>query len=99
MGQWTSLPLMGSARYQATAVGVNGLLYVIGGYGYNATGPAGGVEVYNPATNTWRTVTAMPTARWALGAGAVNGRIYTVGGLAVGNLGEVTLADNQVYIP
>ena len=57
------------------------------------------MEVYNPATNTWRTVTAMPTARWSLGAGAISGRIYTVGGRAVGAQEEVTLADNQVYLP
>jgi len=98
-GRWTSLPPMASARYQATAVGLNGLLYVIGGYGYNATGPVIAVEVYNPVSNTWRTVTAMPTARWSLGAGAINGRIYAIGGKAVGALGEVTLAANQVYIP
>src|SRR6266542_2486143 len=36
-GEWTSLPPMSVARYAATAVGVNGLLYVMGGYTAFAT--------------------------------------------------------------
>jgi len=91
--EWTSLPPMAVARYAATAVGVNGLLYVIGGYTAFAA-PLATVEVYNPATNTWRTVTGMPTARWWPGAGAINGKVYAVGGH-----GEVTLTTTEVYTP
>jgi N-acetylneuraminic acid mutarotase len=92
-GQWTSLPPMSVARYTATAVALNGLLYVMGGY--TAFGaPLTTVEVHNPVTKTWRTVTGMPTARWWLGAGAINGKVYAVGGHR-----DATLAVNQVYIP
>jgi hypothetical protein len=92
-GQLTSLPPMSVRRSAPTAVGLNGLLYVIGGM--SATGEtAATVEVYNPATNTWRTVTGMPTARWWPGAGAINGKVYAVGGH-----GEVTLPTTEVYTP
>jgi hypothetical protein len=90
-GQWTSLPPMSVARYAATAVGLNGLLYVIAGL--DAFGPVT-TEVYNPATNTWRTVTGMPTARWSPGAGAINGKLYAVGGN-----GGITLQTTEVYTP
>jgi N-acetylneuraminic acid mutarotase len=91
-GLWSALPPMTVARYWATAVGLNGKLYVIGGY--NGIEPVTTVEVYDPATNRWRTVSGMPTARWSLGAGAINGKVYAVGGG-----GNVTQAINQVYTP
>ena len=90
---WSGIPPMSVQRYAATAVGMNGLLYVIGGYTSRGT-PVATVEVYNPTTNTWRTVTDMPGARWWLGSGTVNGRIYAVGGH-----GATTLATNQAYVP
>jgi N-acetylneuraminic acid mutarotase len=79
-------------RYSAAAVGLNGLLYVMGGYSGN--GPVVWADVYNPATNSWRTVTDMPTGRWSPGAGALNGKVYVVGGQA-----DTTLTTNQAYTP
>jgi N-acetylneuraminic acid mutarotase len=92
-GQWIGLPPMTVPRSAATAVGVNGLLYVIGGM--SETGEKlTTVEAYNPATNSWRTVTGMPTARWGAGAGVVGGKVHVAGGN-----GGTTLATNQAYIP
>jgi len=91
-GEWSGLPQLKVARYSATAVGINGRLYVIGGY--NGGDPLTAMEAYNPATNTWGTVTGMPTARWSPGAGAINGKIYVAGGE-----GDATLTTNQVYTP
>jgi kelch-like protein 2/3 len=88
--QWDSLPLT-SPRYWASAVGLNGLLYIMEGYSGN--GPVVWAEVYNPATKTWRPLTDMPT-RWSPSAGAINGKIYVIGGQ-----GDVTLATNQAYTP
>jgi kelch-like protein 2/3 len=84
---------MSVARSGATAVGLNGLLYVMGGMSAGGA-KAATVEVYNPATNSWRTVTGMPTARWFLGAGVIGGKLYAVGGNA-----GTSLATNQVYTP
>ena len=69
---------MAVPRYQATAVAMNGLLYVIGGY--NGSDPVHTAEVYDPTTNRWRTLTGMPTRRWSPGAAAINGKLYAVGG-------------------
>jgi kelch-like protein 2/3 len=73
-------------------VGLNGLLYVVGGYSGN--GPVVWAEVYNPATNSWRPLTDMPTAGWSPGAGAINGKLYVIGGQT-----DTTMAINQVYTP
>jgi N-acetylneuraminic acid mutarotase len=91
--QWSSVASMKVGRYQAAAVGLNGLLYVIGGSDGNA--PLTTAEVYDPATNTWRTLTGMPAARWSLAAGAINGKLYAFGG----ENGDSTLATNQTYTP
>ena len=90
--RWSALPPMTVARYWATAVGLNGKLYVIGGY--NAIDPVATVEMYDPTTNRWSTVSGMPTARWSPGAGAISGKLYAVGGG-----GSVTQKINQVYTP
>src|SRR5262249_50879143 len=90
---WSGLPPMKVARYAATAVGLNGLLYVIGGYTANAA-PVPSVEVYNPTTNTWRTVSDMPTARFWVGSGAVGGKVYAVGGHGTG-----PLTTTEAYTP
>ncbi|MEZ0333762.1 MAG: kelch repeat-containing protein, partial [Gemmatimonadales bacterium] len=50
-GQWTSLSPMSFERQSATAVGLNGLLYVMGGHA--AFGDVGTVEVYDPGTRQW----------------------------------------------
>jgi N-acetylneuraminic acid mutarotase len=80
------------ARYWATAVGLNGRLYVMGGY--DGIDVVNTVEVYDPATNRWSTVTGMPIARWSAGAGAINGKIYAAGGFLRG-----TLPFNLAYTP
>ena len=79
-------------RYWASSVGLNGRLYVIGGYSGN--GQIVASESYDIASRTWRILTDMPTGRWSPGAGAINGKIYVVGGQ-----GDATLAANEVYTP
>jgi hypothetical protein len=83
---------MSVARYWATAVGLNGRLYVIGGYDGNAA--VATVEEYDPAARRWRTLAGMPTARWSPGAGAIGGKVYAIGGG-----GDSSLAVTQVYTP
>ena len=92
-GKWTSLSPMSFERQSATAVGLNGLLYVIGGFAAFG-GQVGTVEVYDPGTRQWRALSEMPTERWSLGAGAINGRVYAVGGH-----GGTTLPTTEVYLP
>ena len=79
-------------RYWASSVGLNGRLYVIGGY--RGSGQIVASESYDIASRTWRILTDMPTGRWSPGAGAINGKIYVAGGQ-----GDVTLAANEAYTP
>jgi N-acetylneuraminic acid mutarotase len=77
---WAPKASMNTARWQAGVVGIdgiNGKLYVVGGY--NGAGLAT-VEEYDPSTNTWTTKTSMPTTRWELSLGVINNNIYAVGG-------------------
>lgn len=69
----------------ASAVGVNGLLYVIGGQ-TNAGGRGErshyttAVHAYDPHTETWSARAPMPTARSAMAHGVIDGKIYVAGG-------------------
>jgi N-acetylneuraminic acid mutarotase len=92
-GTLKSVAPMGVGRQQASAVGLNGLLYVIGGS--DGVTPLTTTEVYDPATNQWRTRTGMPTARWSLGAGAIGSKLYAVGG----ETWDTTLTTTQAYTP
>jgi N-acetylneuraminic acid mutarotase len=91
-GTWTTLSSMGTLRHSAAATGLNGRLYVMGGYSGN--GPVAWSEVYDPATGIWRQLSEALTARSSPGSGAINGKIYLVGGQA-----DTTLATNQAYAP
>jgi hypothetical protein len=89
-----------------TAVGPDGLIYVIGGYD---GGTAAAVEAYDPVRNTWtcsvgdtganctaRNLAPLPTARSRLGAATgPDGRIYAVGGYD----GRNYLATVEAYDP
>jgi N-acetylneuraminic acid mutarotase len=75
---WTIKAAMPTARSEATAGVVNGILYVVGGtdrHGY--AGAA--VEAYDPATNTWTTKAPMLARCYAPVSGVVNGILYVVG--------------------
>jgi len=89
---WTTLPGMTTLRYSAAATGLNGLLYVVGGYSGN--GAVVWAEAYNPSTRTWRILPDMPTGRGSPGAGAINGKVYVAGGQ-----GDVTVTANETYTP
>jgi hypothetical protein len=74
---WTGKASMPFCLNYATAVSLNGKVYVMGGIngGCKPT-----VEEYDPAGNSWAYMTDMPTARLCLSAVALNGLIYTFGG-------------------
>lgn len=89
---WKALAPLPSKRGSASAVVVNGKIYLIGGAGVHPGSkevslhparPHRAVstnEVYDPASNTWETRSPMPTARNHAASGAVNGKIYIIGG-------------------
>lgn len=77
---WATMPPLPSVRQNHDAVGLNNIVYVIGGLS-----PAGvsltRVDAFNLATNTWSPRAPLPSPRSDLnGASAINGRIYVSGG-------------------
>jgi N-acetylneuraminic acid mutarotase len=78
-GGWVQKYYMPTARYGASAVEINGRIYVAGGF--NSSGVAlNKLEVYNPESNSWNTnVAAMPEAKGYCG-GAADGGVFIIGG-------------------
>lgn len=83
---WTTAAAMPTPRHGlAAALGSDGRIYAIGGFGGTSTpcpGVAcGTVEAYDPATNTWIARASMPTSRTFLAAvAATDGKVYAIGG-------------------
>ncbi len=66
--------------HHTTLVGVNGRLYVLGGYDGASSQPTDRVHVYEPATKRWTAGPPMPTPRGGLASALLQGRIHTIGG-------------------
>lgn len=82
-GEWVKLRGMPTARSEMTAVTLDGMIYVIGGY-VNGSAPwrsSKAVEVYDPATNLWSQRAALPMGLNHMQAAAHKGKVYVFGGL------------------
>ncbi len=86
---------MPTGRWGLTAIGVDGIIYAIGGWspsaGYLATN-----EAYDPVTDSWSVKAPMPTARRYMATTVVDGLIYAIGGWSAANSYEDA---NEVYDP
>ncbi|HVD61918.1 MAG TPA: invasin domain 3-containing protein [Gemmatimonadaceae bacterium] len=71
----------------------NGILYVVGGGGWDTQSYSGAVNAYDPATDQWTSKTRMPTARGELSAGVIDGILYAVGGYNSHDLNTVEAYD------
>ena len=78
-GRWEARASMPTARSELAVAVADGLIFVPGGYGGEAT-----MEVYDPASDTWRSLATMPEGRHHLMAAAVEGQIYVMGGARPG---------------
>lgn len=79
---WTRAAAMPTDRYGAAAVaGLDGRIYVLGGWSTRSNTALTTVEAYTPSTNSWKVLASMHAARQSL-AGAMDpsGRIYAIGG-------------------
>lgn len=79
---WTTKTKMPVAIHGASAVVVNGKIYVIGGatISNGAYYRSNKVYMYDPLTDSWTQKTNMPTARDLLSTVVVDGKIYAIGG-------------------
>ena len=84
---------MSTPAADSASVVYNGKVYVIGGYGANATTYLTNTQIYDPVADSWSTGAAIPTGVWGAGCAAYNDKIYVFGGatLATGRSGT-TLA-------
>ncbi len=101
-GNWvTTLQTMPIARAaQAMAVGVDGLIYVIGGAtdAFNSGDAFSSVSVYDPATDAWSAAASMDNARKYLGATVTpDGRIMSLGGNDASSVFDV-VESLQLYL-
>lgn len=96
---WSTITSMSTFRAAlAAAIGVNGRIYALAGFGPNLVVTNTG-EAYSLATNEWNLVASVPTARAVLAAAAgPDGLIYTMGGCA-GFPCSIQLALVEAYNP
>jgi N-acetylneuraminic acid mutarotase len=72
---------MSTSRMFHAAAGLNGKIYVLGGYPrpYVATALRS-AEVYDPAADTWTPIQDMSAPRWGFAAASVGNMVYAIGG-------------------
>lgn len=93
---WEKLASMNVARYDFACTEVNGLVYVVGGYGLDGESLSS-VEVYNPDTNKWSMIESLRRPRWGGFACGFQGKLYVMGGRSSFTIGNSKLVD--VYNP
>lgn len=81
--RWTPSASAGVPRYEAQGAGVNGKLYVFGGFerdGSNGPFVTARSEAYDPATNTWTALPDQPEAITHAGTAVDGAVVYFAGG-------------------
>ena len=83
--QWSPTTNMPDPTASAgSAVGTDGLFYVFGGYGPDATTltPSATLQIYNPSNQSWTVGPPMPVARgYVAGAALPDGLVMAIGGV------------------
>lgn len=91
---WDTVAPLPVPVHHATASGVGGKLYVIGGWSDYFHTPEAFVLVYDPLSDAWSFGASMPTARGAHAAAVLDGDVHVLGGW---NMGSLT--SHEVYDP
>lgn len=93
---WVSLPSISAPRRWMGAAGVDGRVFVLGGW--DGAQAVASVEVFDPQTGEWQPRAPMPTPRLGFGTAVLGGLIYTIGGqTGMLNTTETTIV--EVYDP
>jgi non-specific serine/threonine protein kinase len=82
LDRWRRLPDLPASAHHAMAVGSEGRLYVLGGYGHDGR-PRRAAYVFTEGR--WQALPRLPFPRAAAGAGVVRGRIVVAGGVVQTN--------------
>lgn len=78
IGTWTTLADLPSGRSELGAVGLDGMVYVAGGF--SQVGRADRFYRYDPASDTWTELAPVPAEPHHAHMGAYDGTVYLVGG-------------------
>jgi len=93
---WTVVTqLPGEGLNAPAAAALDGLIYLIGGFGTTTNVPAADVWTYDPARDEWSSIAPLPAPRGGHAAVVLDDRIHVLGG---GN-STTTLAAHTVYDP
>ena len=87
---WTALPAMPRPRSELGAAAIDGVVYVVGGFG----GPSL-VDRFDTSTGTWSEAADLPVGVHHPGVAALDGRLYVAGGYA----GDAATAALWAYDP
>jgi N-acetylneuraminic acid mutarotase len=80
--KWIEGKPMPTARGAVTANFVNGILYVIGGYGSSQIVDVN--EAYDPLSNEWTSKKPIPTPRHHAASAVVDNQLFVIGGTRIG---------------
>ncbi|KAA3465664.1 F-box/kelch-repeat protein [Gossypium australe] len=93
---WSKLANLNVARYDFACAEVNGVVYVVGGYGVEGESLST-AEVYDPDTDKWTLIESLRRPRWGCFACGLNGKLYVLGGRSSFTIGNSRFVD--VYNP
>ena len=80
---WVELPGMPRPRSELGAAALDGVIYVVGGFGGSPFDPVvggAGVDCFDARTGTWAIAADLPVGVHHPGVAALDGRIYVAGG-------------------
>lgn len=89
---WRKLANMNVARYDFACAEVNGMVYVVGGYGTDGDSLSS-CEVYNPENDTWSLIESLRRPRWGCFACGFEGNLYVMGGRSSFTIGHSKFVD------
>ncbi|KAK6252736.1 hypothetical protein QUC31_014456 [Theobroma cacao] len=96
LNRWSKLADLNVARYDFACAEVNGMVYVVGGYG-NDGESLSTAEVYDTDTDKWTLIESLRRPRWGCFACGLNGKLYVLGGRSSFTIGNSRFVD--VYNP
>ncbi|XP_031481065.1 F-box/kelch-repeat protein At1g67480-like [Nymphaea colorata] len=96
LNRWSTLAKMNVARCDFASAEVDGLVYVVGGYGADGQNlPT--AEAYDPGQDKWTLIGSMRSPRWGSFAFSFDGKLYVMGGRSSFTIGNSRFID--VYDP
>lgn len=96
LNSWSRLSNMNVARYDFACAEVNGLVYIVGGYGVDGDNLSS-VEMYDPDTDKWTLIESLRRPRWGCFACEFEDKLYVMGGRSSFTIGNSKFVD--IYNP